>query len=71
MFENGQVNKKMNTLLTDQPGRLFAIIVFAPCLIYKGVVYNDTVLLVLGFLLLVWDLYWLIFKEPIALNQKH
>lgn len=59
-------------MITDQPGRWFAVVIFAPILIIKGVVYNDTILMVLGFLLLIWDLYWLIFKEPKSnVNQQH
>ena len=51
-------------ILTDQPGRVFAILIFSPFLIYKGYVYNDQYLLFLGLLLFFWDLYWIINYPP-------
>ena len=50
--------------ISDQPGRVFAIVVFAPLLIYKGSVYNDSWLIILGLLLFFWDLYWIIYYPP-------
>ena len=47
--------------ITDQPGRLFAVIVFAPLLICKGFGYNDIILLILGILIFIYDLFWLIY----------
>jgi hypothetical protein len=35
--------------------RLLAIFVFGPLLIYKGIVYTDQLLVVLGVLLILWD----------------
>lgn len=51
--------------LTDQPGRFFAIFIFAPLLIFKGCNYKDNVLVSLGLLLLFWDLYWIINYPPL------
>ena len=49
---------------TDQPGRIFAIFIFAPLLIYKGYIYNDYILILLGILLFIWDLYWILNYPP-------
>ena len=51
-------------MFTDQPGRYFAILVFAPILIFKGVYNSDYLLLILGLALFFWDLYWILFKKP-------
>ena len=56
------VNIIMN--LTDQPGRIFAIFIFAPFLIYKGYIYKDCTLILLGTLLFIWDLYWILNHPP-------
>lgn len=50
--------------LTDQPGRVFAVVIFGPLLIYKGYKYKDIILIALGLVLILWDLYWLVFKDP-------
>ncbi len=55
---------------TDQPGRLFAVLIFGPILAYKGYIYKDWILFILAFLLIVWDTYWLIFKAPNKSLQK-
>ncbi len=36
-------------------GRLFAVLVFTPLLLYKGLKYDDNILIVLAVLLLLWD----------------
>ena len=38
-------------IITDQPGRILAVFVFAPFLIYKGKLYKDNHLIMFGFLL--------------------
>ena len=50
--------------ITDQPGRIFAILIFSPLLIYKGGIYEDYILILLGILLFLWDLYWIINYPP-------
>ena len=45
-------------MFTDQIGRYFAIFIFAPILIFKGINLNDNLLLILGIALFFWDLYW-------------
>jgi hypothetical protein len=47
---------------TDQPGRVLAVFVFGPLLIYKSQKYGDFFLLMFGVLLIVWDLFWLLNK---------
>ena len=51
-------------IITDQPGRILAVFVFAPFLIYKGKLYKDNHLIMIGFLLFCWDLYWIINHPP-------
>ena len=50
--------------LTDQPGRVLAVFVFAPLIMYKGKKYNDKFLLMFGIILFSWDLFWLCGKKP-------
>ncbi len=50
---------------TDQPGRVLAVFLFGPTIVYKGFKYNkDAFLIIFGILLILWDAYWLAFKEP-------
>ena len=46
--------------ITDQPGRFLAVLVFGPLLIYKGNRFNDIFLVIFGFLLIFYDLFWII-----------
>ena len=50
--------------LTDQPGRLFAILIFAPYVIYRGLSYRDNLLLILGVGLFLYELFWLLARPP-------
>ncbi len=50
--------------ITDQPGRVFAILIFSPLLIYKGIIYEDIILILFGILLFLWDLYWVMNYPP-------
>ena len=58
-------------LLTDQPGRVLAVFCFAPTIIYKSFLYNDTFLMVFGSLLYMWDAYWLTYKLPRQNTRTH
>ena len=49
---------------TDQPGRIIAVFVISPILLYKGWQYNDWFIILFAIVLFVWDLYWLFMKEP-------
>lgn len=50
--------------VTDRPGRYFALLVFAPFLVYAGfTILNDyetigILLIILGFLLFLYELFW-------------
>lgn len=54
--------------ITNRPGRLFAILIFSPTLIYIG--YNikknykiySYILFFLGRLLFLYELYWILYK---------
>lgn len=50
--------------MTDQPGRVLAVLVFGPVLVLKGRKYNDWMLVAFGIMLVLWDLYWLLFADP-------
>lgn len=51
-------------IVTDQPGRIFAVIIFAPYLVYRGLVYRDTLLTMLGLALFLYELFWLLSQPP-------
>lgn len=44
---------------TDQPGRLLAVFVIAPVLMYKGYKYGDVFIMLFALLLFLWDAHWL------------
>ena len=50
--------------ITDQPGRWFAVIGFAPWLCWRGMVHRDESLITLAMLLFVWDAMWLMCAAP-------
>jgi hypothetical protein len=52
------------TTITDQPGRVLAVFVFGPLIIYKGFVYKDAFLYFFGVLLILWDLFWVLDHKP-------
>ena len=51
-------------VITEQPGRILAIFVFAPYLIYCGYIYNNKLLLLFGIIFLIYELFWIIFYKP-------
>lgn len=51
-------------MVTDQPGRVLAVLVFGPLLIFKGRALGDLFIFWFGVLLVVWDLYWLLYRAP-------
>ena len=57
-------------MITDQPGRLFAILFFSPYLIYSGIKYNDTILIILGILLFLYECFWICNKGPQVIYSK-
>ena len=50
--------------VSDQPGRLFAILVFAPFLIFRGISYQDALLTILGIALFFYEIFWIITAPP-------
>ena len=57
--------------MIDQPGRILAVTIFAPIVIYKSIVFKDKFLLFFGILLFIWDLYWILCKKPISNECKN
>lgn len=58
-------------LASDQPGRVLAVLVFAPIIFWKGLVYKDIFLVAFSVLLFAWDLFWILFKAPATLSRTH
>tara|TARA_Y100000591_G_C21670650_1_gene612733 strand:+ start:401 stop:604 length:204 start_codon:yes stop_codon:yes gene_type:complete len=54
----------MNITFSEQPGRLLAIILIAPYLIYCGYIYNNIYLIVLGIIFMIYEIFWVIFYKP-------
>jgi len=53
---------------SEQPGRYFAILLFAPYLIYCGYKYKDPLLFISGIVFIIYELFWVIFVEPKNIN---
>ena len=51
-------------IITDQPGRVFAIIFLAPFLINCGYKYDNVLLILIGIIFFIYELFWIIFYEP-------
>lgn len=62
--EGGSARSTLAKTLSDQPGRVLAVLVFAPLILYKGYKYHDRFLIIFAILLFIWDLYWLTSKPP-------
>ncbi len=55
--------------ITDQPGRILAVFVLGPIILYKGaVVYKDWFLILFAIILIMWDLWWIIMRPPASLQ---
>jgi hypothetical protein len=50
---------------SDQPGRIVAVFVVSPILLFKGTVYGDPFIQCFSVLLFVWDLYWILHHPPV------
>lgn len=50
--------------LTDQPGRVLAVFVVSPILLFKGLKYKDYFIIIFAIILFFWDLYWILTKPP-------
>ena len=55
--------------ITDQPGRIFAVFVFGPLLILKGINFKDNLLILLGILIIIYDFFWLVNKPSKVINK--
>ncbi len=49
---------------SEQPGRIFAILIVGPYLIYKGYQFEDNIMVYLGILFILYELFWVINYEP-------
>jgi len=58
----------MKFSITEQPGRLFAIFILGPYLIIKGNKYNNTILIILGIIFILYELFWIINYSPRNVN---
>lgn len=56
--------------MTDQYGRLFAIFFFSPYLVYCGYKYKDKILLLLGVILFLYEIFWIYYSGPQAIYLK-
>jgi len=55
-------------ILTDQPGRIFAVIFLGPFFIYKGVVYDDIIFILLGIIFILYELFWIVSHKSNKIN---
>ena len=51
-------------IISEQPGRFFAIIIVGPFLIYKGCKYKDNILKILGIVFILYELFWIVNYNP-------
>jgi len=49
--------------ITEQPGRLIAIFILGPYLVIKGSKFNDTILIILCIIFILYELFWIINYE--------
>ena len=49
---------------SEQPGRIFAIFFLGPYLIYCGYKYNNLLLILLGIIFIVYEIFWVVLYEP-------
>ena len=57
-------SETLSSRLSDQPGRVVAVLVVAPYLVYRGTRCRDPVLVAIGAVLFAWDLFWIMCREP-------
>tara|TARA_B100000214_G_scaffold312954_1_gene245387 strand:- start:7618 stop:7791 length:174 start_codon:yes stop_codon:yes gene_type:complete len=48
-------------ILSEQPGRILAIFVFAPLILCKGIKYKDYFLVIFSIVLFVWEVIWVMY----------
>ena len=54
--------------ITDYPARCFAVFIFAPYIIYRGIKYKDDFLIFLGILLFIYESFCMIYSKPAVFN---
>ncbi len=54
--------------ISEQPGRLFAIFILSPYLIFCGYKYKNIILFILGILFFIYELFWITFYNPKNIN---
>jgi hypothetical protein len=60
----------MIDFFTDQPGRVLAVCVLGPVLMWKARTYDDIFIALFAATLIVWDAWWLLFKDPRQIGQS-
>ncbi len=62
---------KIPYYISDQPGRILAVFVLGPIILYKGLItYKDWFLICFAIILILWDLWWIICKPPRVIEQE-
>ena len=58
----------MKFTITEQPGRLIAIFLLGPYLIFTGKKYNNLLLILLGIIFIIYEIFWIINYNPRNIN---
>lgn len=59
----------VDMIITDQPLRLFAVIVCAPLLLWRGCIHNDSWVIAYATSLFVVDLFCIMFLRPDKIQE--
>ena len=51
-------------IISEQPGRIFAIFVLSPYLIFKGYQYCDKLLISVGIIFIIYEIFWILNYKP-------
>ena len=51
-------------LISEQPGRIFAVFILSPYLIYKGYQYQDRLLIIVGIVFIFYEIFWILNYKP-------
>ena len=50
--------------ISEQPGRIFGTLFFGPFVIYCGYKYKEFLLLSLGIMFIIYEIFWILFFDP-------
>ena len=50
--------------ISEQPGRIIAILFIGPYLIHSGFKFKENIMIYLGFLFILYELFWIINYDP-------